>query len=57
MGAYFNNVIIDNRILKENPRFKMVNEANSFTKHLNHYDIHLSEQKEDKIRSNDENRS
>ncbi len=34
MGAYFNNVIIDNRVLNENPIFKMFMEADAFIKHL-----------------------
>jgi hypothetical protein len=34
MSAYFNNVIVDNRVLNEKPMFKMVTEGDTFMKHL-----------------------
>ncbi len=34
MSAYFSRVIIDNRVLNENPMFKMVKEADAFMKDM-----------------------
>ncbi len=34
MSAYFNNVIVDNRVLNENPTFKVVTEGDTFMIHL-----------------------